>query len=75
LARKVVQRYQTMMSRLSPSKIVDITIGPFKTEAINRLGLWKSKEQVERLWRSLKYECVYLHAWETGSEAKASARK
>ena len=25
----------------------------------------------ERLWRSLKYECVYLHAWETGSEAKA----
>ncbi len=26
---------------------------------------------VERLWRSLKYECVYLHAWETGSEAKA----
>ena len=26
---------------------------------------------VERLWRSLKYECVYLHAWESGSEAKA----
>ena len=25
---------------------------------------------VERLWRSLKYECVYLHAWETGSQAK-----
>ena len=22
---------------------------------------------VERLWRSLKYECAYLHAWETGS--------
>ena len=30
---------------------------------------------VERLWRSLKYECVYLHAWETGSEAKAGIRK
>lgn len=26
---------------------------------------------VERLWRRLKYECVYRHAWETGSEAKA----
>jgi putative transposase len=26
---------------------------------------------VERLWRSLKYECVYLHAWEAGSQAKA----
>lgn len=24
------------------------------------------------LWRSLKYECVYLHAWETGSQAKAA---
>jgi len=30
---------------------------------------------VERLWRSLKYECVYLHAWEAGSEAKAGVRK
>ena len=27
---------------------------------------------VERLWRSLKHECVYLHAWESGSQAKAS---
>ena len=26
---------------------------------------------MSRLWRSLKYECVYLHAWETGSQAKA----
>jgi transposase InsO family protein len=26
---------------------------------------------IERLWRSLKYECVYLHAWETGSRARA----
>ena len=30
---------------------------------------------VERLWRTLKYECVYLHAWETGSEARAGIRK
>jgi putative transposase len=26
---------------------------------------------IERLWRSLKYKCVYLHSWETGSQAKA----
>ena len=25
---------------------------------------------MSRLWRSLKYECVYLHAWETASQAK-----
>lgn len=30
---------------------------------------------VERLWRSLKYECVYLHAWETGSGAREGVRK
>jgi putative transposase len=26
---------------------------------------------IERLWRSLKYDNVYLHTWETGSQAKA----
>jgi putative transposase len=30
---------------------------------------------IERLWRSLKYECIYLHAWETGSQAKASVSR
>ena len=30
---------------------------------------------IERLWRSLKYECVCLHAWDTGSEAKDGVRK
>jgi putative transposase len=30
---------------------------------------------VERLWRTLKYECVYLHAWETGSQARDGVRK
>jgi putative transposase len=29
---------------------------------------------IERLWRTLKYECVYLHAWDTGSEARAGVR-
>lgn len=29
----------------------------------------------ERLWRALKYECVYLHAWQIGTEAKAGIRK
>ena len=30
---------------------------------------------VERLWQSLKYECVVLNAWENGSEAKAGVGK
>ena len=38
-------------------------------------GAWRDNRMIERLWRSLKYECVYLHAWETGSETKAGVRK
>jgi hypothetical protein len=26
---------------------------------------------IERLWRSLKYECVFLSAFDTGSEARS----
>ncbi len=26
---------------------------------------------IQRLWRSLKYECVYLHAWSGGRDARA----
>lgn len=33
-------------------------------------GRWIDNRFIERLWRSLKYECVYLHAFETGSEAR-----
>ena len=34
-------------------------------------GRWMDNVFIERLWRSLKYECVYLHAFELGSEARA----
>ena len=34
-------------------------------------GRWLDNVFIERLWRSLKYECVYLNAFETGSEARA----
>lgn len=32
---------------------------------------WMDNVFIERLWRSLKYECVYLNAFETGSDARA----
>ena len=34
-------------------------------------GRWMDNVFIERLWRSIKYECVYLHAFETGSELRA----
>lgn len=33
-------------------------------------GRWMDNVMIERLWRSLKYECVYLNAYETGSEVR-----
>jgi putative transposase len=33
-------------------------------------GRWMDNVMIERLWRTLKYDCVYLNAWETGSEAR-----
>lgn len=33
-------------------------------------GRWVDNVMIERLWRTLKYDCVYLNAFETGSEAR-----
>ena len=50
------------------------------TEALQRAGVsismdgkgrWMDNIFIERLWRSLKYECVYLSEFATGSEARA----
>ena len=35
-------------------------------------GAWRDNVFVERLWRSVKYEEVYLHAYDSVSEARAS---
>ena len=35
-------------------------------------GAWRDNVFVERLWRSVKYEEIYLHAYETVSEARTS---
>ena len=33
-------------------------------------GRWRDNVFIERLWRSLKYECVYLHEFEDGRQAR-----
>ena len=38
-------------------------------------GRWLDNVFIERLWRSMKYECVYLHAFETGSELRVGLTK
>lgn len=38
-------------------------------------GRWMDNVMIERLWRTLKYDCVYLNAFETGSEARKGIGK
>lgn len=38
-------------------------------------GAWRDNIFIERLWRSVKYEEVYLNAYESMAEAKQSLRK
>jgi putative transposase len=38
-------------------------------------GRWMDNVFIERLWRSLKYECIYIHAFETGSALRAGLRE
>ena len=38
-------------------------------------GQWRDNIMVERLWRTLKYNCIYLHAFESGSETRRGLEK
>ncbi|GGI97399.1 hypothetical protein GCM10011320_00010 [Neoroseomonas lacus] len=38
-------------------------------------GRWMDNVFIERLWRSPKHECVYLHAFESGSELRTGLVK
>jgi len=65
--------------RLSNTMDADFCVAALE-EAITRYGRpgifntdqgrWMDNVFIERLWRSLKYECVFLNAFETGSEAR-----
>ncbi len=38
-------------------------------------GRWMDNVMIERLWRSLKYECIYLHAFETAREVRQGLKR
>lgn len=39
-------------------------------DLLNGEGAWRDNVFVERLWRTVKYEHVYLHAYDSPSEAR-----
>lgn len=84
-----VEALNEAISRFGPPTIFNTDQGSqftgFKwTDTLRKAGIKISMDGkgrfmdnifIERLWRSLKYECVYLHAWSGGKEAQAGLRK
>jgi Integrase core domain len=55
--------------------LVGNKISPGIRISMDGRGRWMDNVFIERLWRSLKYECVYIHAFEIGSELRAGLVK
>lgn len=80
-----IEAPQEAMARFGPPTIFNTDQGsqftsPLFTEVLMEAGVrismdgrwrWLDNVFIERLWRSLKYECIYLNAFETGSETRA----
>ena len=45
---------------------------PISASSLDGKGAWRDNVFVERLWRSVKYEEVYLRAYDGVSEARSS---
>lgn len=58
-------------SQFTSPQFTEVLIGAEVRISMDGRGRWMDNVFIERLWRSLKYECVYLHAFETGSELRA----
>jgi putative transposase len=62
-------------SQFTSGAWIDVLIEAKIKISMDGNGAWRDNRMIERLWRSLKYECVYLNAFETGSEMRAGIGK
>ena len=62
-------------SQFTSSEFTDVLRAADVRISMDGRGRWMDRVFIERLWRSLKYECIYLHAFETGSELRAGLAK
>ena len=59
-------------SQFTSSGFTDVLVRNGIAISMDGKGSWRDNVFVERLWRSIKYEEVYLRAYDTVSEARAS---
>jgi len=57
-------------SQFTSTEFTEVLLDAKVKISMDGRGRWIGNRMIERLWRSLKYECVYLNAFETGSEAR-----
>ena len=62
-------------SQFTSPRFVDVLTGAGVQVSMDGKGRWMDNVFIERLWRSLKSECVYIHAFETGTELRAGLTK
>lgn len=79
-----VEALKGALARYGPPEILNSDKGPQFTStdftevlfdakvkiSMDGRGRWIDNRMIKRLWRSLKYECVYLNAFKTGSETR-----
>src|SRR6267154_1020489 len=68
-ARDIQHRPGLAVHQLAPLKAAGVAI------SIDGKGRWINNVFIERLWRSVKYEEVYLRAYANGHEAQHSLSK
>ena len=62
-------------SQFTSSDFIEVLDGREISISMDSKGAWRDNVFVERLWRSVKYEEVYLKAYQSVSEARASIRR
>ena len=75
LASPIPCRAMDQSSQFTSGPWIDVLTAAKVKISMGGKGRWIDNRMIERLWRSLKHECVYLHAFEQGSEAKAGIGK
>jgi putative transposase len=59
-------------SQFTSAAFTDVLIRNMIAISMDGKGAWRDNVFVERIWRSIKYEEVYLHAYDSVSEARTS---
>lgn len=62
-------------SQFTAAEFIDLVKGRGCQVSMDGRGAWRDNVFVERLWRTVKYEEIYLHAYDTVLQAKAGIAK